>query len=81
MYENSYKNTGQIIKLMYEALARGQKSGNDLLMRGPPTQEGQTKGIEQIDLWQVAVQLSSEAKETVYENRRQKNKRNNNKKQ
>ena len=87
MYTKLHKNTGQIIKLMHEALTLGQKSGNDPLMKVPPTQEGQTQRIEQpqkieqTDLRPVAVHLSSEAKETLRNNREKKTKKRNNKKQ
>ena len=86
MYTKLHKNTGQIIKLMHEALTLGQKSKNDPLMKVPPTQEGQTQRIEQpqkieqTDLRPVAVHLSSEAKETLRNNREKKTKKRNNKK-
>ncbi len=87
MYTKLHKNTGQIIKLMHEALALGQKSGNDPLIKVPPAQEGQIQRmeqpqkIEQTDLRPVAVHLSSEAKETLRNNREKKTKKRNNKKQ
>ena len=87
MYTKLHKNTGQIIKLMHEALTLGQKSKNDPLMKVPPTQEGQTQRIEQpqkieqTDLRPVAVHLSSEAKETLRNNREKKTKKRNDKKQ
>ena len=87
MYTKLHKNTGQIIKLMHEALALGQKSGSGPLMKALPTQEGQTQRIEQpqrieqTDLKPVAVHLSPEAKETLRNNRRKKTKKRNNKRQ
>ena len=87
MYTKLHKNTGQIIKQIHEALALGQKSGNDPLMKLPPSQEGQTQRveqpqkIEQTDLKPVAVHLSSEAKETLRNNKEKKTKKRNNKKQ
>ena len=87
MYTKLHKNTGQIIKLMHEALTLGQNSGIDPLMKVPPTQEGQTQRIEQpqkieqTDLRPVAVHLSSEAKETLRNNREKKTKKRNDKKQ
>ena len=72
---------------MHEALALGQKNWNGPLMKALPTQEGQTQRIEQpqkieqTDLRPVAVHLSSEAKETLRNNREKKTKKRNNKKQ
>ena len=47
MITKLHKNSGQIIKLIHEALALSQKSGNDPLTNVAPTQEGQTQRIEQ----------------------------------
>ena len=86
MYTKLHKNTGQIIKLIHEALTLGPKSGNDPFMKVPPTQEGQThtieqpQKIEQTDLRPVAVHLSSAAKEALHNNREKKTKKRNNKK-
>ena len=87
MYTKLHKNTGQMIKLIHEAIALGQKNGNDPVMKVPPTQEGQTqriehpRRIEQTDLRPVAVHLSSEAKETLRNNKEKKTKKRDNKKQ
>ena len=87
MYTKLHKNTGQIFKLMHEALALGQKRGNGPLIKTAPTQESQTQRteqpqrIEQTDLRPVAVHLSSEARETLRSNRRRDTKKRNNKKQ
>ena len=81
------KNAGQILKLMHEALALGQKSGNDALNKATVPLEGQTQRaeqaqrIEQTDLRPVAVHLSAEAKETLRNRKREKTKKRNNKKQ
>ena len=87
MYTKLHKNTGQIIKLIHEAIALGKKSGNDPLMKVPPTRESQTQRIEQpqkieqTDLRPVAVHLSFEAKETLRNNKKKKTKKRKNKKQ
>ena len=81
------KNTGQILKLMHEALALGQKSGNDTLKKATVPLEGQTQRAEQAqrteqtDLRPVAVHLSAEAKETLRNIKREKTKKRNKKKQ
>lgn len=81
------KNAGQILKLMHEALALGQKSGNDALKKATVPLERQTQRaeqaqrIEQTDLRPVAVHLSAEAKETLRNRKREKTKKRNNKKQ
>ena len=81
------KNAGQILKLMHEALALGQKSGNDALKKATVPLEGQiqrteqAQRIEQTDLRPIAVHLSAEAKETLRTRKRKNIKRRNNKKQ
>ena len=80
------KNTGQILKLMHETLALGQKVANDPLKNAPPTVEAQTQRaeqqqrIEQTDLRSVAVQISAEAKHSIHKAKRKKPKTGRNKK-
>ena len=81
------KNAGQILKLMHEVLALGQKSGNYPLKKATIPIEGQTQRaeqpqrIEQKDLRSVAVHLSADSKETLRSRKRKNTKRRNKKQQ
>ena len=80
------KNTGQILKLMHEALDLSKKGGSDSLKKLAPPLDGQTQRvdqsqrIEQADLRPVAVHLSAEAKEILRKKGSKKTKKRNNKK-
>ena len=81
------KNTDQILKLMHETLALGQKGGNDQLKKVKPPLEALTQRAEQLqrteqtDLRPVAVHLSPEAKEILRNRKSKKTKNRNSKKQ